>query len=124
MDKIGPALGNVLLGEAAQCNPAWVAEQMDQLWDANSKVAHDNDTPGLTYYLAHTNLTVGDIQWDMHLDQPLSRVYLDPKTKVYTYIAFNPVDKPVKAAVYKGDKIIGHLSLPAHNWVTAQKLEP
>ena len=45
ISSMGPALGNVVLGEAGQVNPDWAAEQMDALWDSNDPIAHDNDTP-------------------------------------------------------------------------------
>lgn len=107
LNKIGAGLGNVLLAQAAQVNPDWVAQQMDELWAANSAVAHDNDTPGVTYYLAQTNRTLGAIQWDTTLSLPLSRAYLNPRTKVATYMAFNPTDAPAVVQVFQKGKLIG-----------------
>jgi endoglucanase Acf2 len=123
LNKIGPALGNVLLGQAAQVNPDWTAQQMDELWAANSAVAHDNDTPGLTYYLAHTNRTLGAIAWDYHLSLPLSRVYFNPSTKVTTYIAFNPTDTMQTAQVFQSGRPIGTLRVPPRTLVSSNKLE-
>lgn len=112
VNKLGAALGNVILGQAAQVNPDWVAAQMDELWAANSPVAKDNDTPGLTYYFAHTNRTLGKIVLNRHLDWPLSRVYFNSRTKEYTIVAFNPATTPRPTKVYEDDKVIGQVMLP------------
>jgi endoglucanase Acf2 len=105
-DKIGPALGNVILGHAAQVNPDWTAQQLDELWDKGSKTAHENDTPGLTYYFAHANRTLGDIQTNYSIGLPLSRVYFNAKTKTTTFIVFNPMDTPQTAPISKDGKPI------------------
>ena len=123
-DKIGPALSNVLLAQAAQVNPDWAAQQMDELWDKKSKVATDNDTPGLTYYFAHANRTLGAIQWDTWMSLPLSRVYFNPQTQTTTYTVFNPTDTAQTAQVFKGGKPIGTIEVPAREMVTTQKLMP
>jgi endoglucanase Acf2 len=123
-DKIGPALSNVLLSQAAQVNPDWTAQQMDELWDKNSKVAKDNDTPGLTYYFAHSNRTLGAIQWDTWMSLPLSRVYSNPQTKTTTYIAYNPTNMPQIAQVFKAGQKIGAIKVPARAMIKTQKLIP
>lgn len=107
LNKLGAGLGNVILAQAAQVNPDWAAQQMDELWASNSSVAHDNDTPGVTYYFAQANRTLGAIQWDYNISLPLSRVYLNPKTKVLTYMAFNPTDAPQTAKVFLKGKLVG-----------------
>lgn len=121
--KLGTALGNVILGQASQANPDWTAQQLDELWAANSPVAHDNDTPGLTYYFTHANRTWGAIEWDRHLSLPLSRVYFNARTKTRTYVAFNPSAQPQTAQVYKGAKLVGTLRVPPHQMISATRLE-
>ncbi len=123
-DKIGPALSNVILAQAAQVNPDFAAQQMDELWAKNSKVAHDNDTPGLTYYFAHANRTLGAIQWNYSMSLPLSRVYFNAKTGVTTYTAFNPTDAPQIAQVFKDGKKVGSLRVGARQMVSSEKLTP
>ncbi len=123
-DKVGPALGNVLLGQAAQVNPAFAAQQMDELWAKNSATAHDNDTPGLTYYFAHANLSLGAIAWDYSFSLPLSRAYVNAATGQKTFIAFNPTDAPVRAGVFQGGKRVGTLLVPSHELVSAHALAP
>ena len=123
-DKIGPALSNVILAQAAQVNPDWAVQQMDDLWNKKSKVATDNDTPGLTYYFAHANQSLGAIQWNYSINLPLSRVYYEPKTKITTYIVFNPTDTSQTAIVSKDGKKIGTLQVPPRQMVSATELMP
>ena len=123
-DKIGPALSNVLLAQAAQVNPDFAAAQMDELWDKGSKVAHDNDTPGLTYYFAHANRTLGAIQWNYSMSLPLSRVYFNPTSKATTFMAFNPTDAPQTVSVLKDGRKIGTFSVEPRTLGVVTKLKP
>jgi endoglucanase Acf2 len=123
-DKVGVGLGNLILAQASQINPDWAAQQMDELWEKNSKTAHDNDVPGLVYYLAHTNRTLGNIQWDTTMSLPISRTYFNPKTQTTTYIAFNPTDSAQIAQVFKDGKKIGTLKVPPHEMIVQTKLAP
>ena len=112
ISSMGPALGNVILGEAGQVNPDWAAEQMDALWTANDPVAHDNDTPGLMYYFAHANRHLGLRQWDWHLSLGTGGVFYDAATKVYRAVAYNPLAAPQRVLVYHGDKQIDSVTVP------------
>jgi endoglucanase Acf2 len=123
ISKMGPALGNVILGHVAQLNPDWVAQQEDELWAKNDPVAHDNDTPGMVYYAAHSNRVLGQIAWEYSMSLPLSRVYYNPRTKVTTYTVFNPTDKAQTATVYKSGKKVGVLSVPPRELKTANQLD-
>ena len=124
ISRMGSALGNVVLGEAAQINPDWAVAQMDALWDANDPAAHDNDTPGLTYYEAHALRSLGSIQWEYHMDVPTSCVYYNAGTKTYHYIVYNPDSAPCRVAVYRSGKRIGALEAPAQTLVSKTQLLP
>ena len=117
ISSMGTGLGNVMLSHAAQFDPDWAAAQIDDLWAKNDPVAHDNDTPGLTYYETHSLRAAGQIQWDTWMSLPLSRVWYNPRTKAYRYVAFNPGGAAVKAVVYKAGKAIGELLVPAGGMV-------
>jgi len=119
---MGTGLGNVVLSEAQQIDPDWAAEQMDDLWDANSPVAHDNDTPGLTYFMTHANRMLGQVQWNYHTSVPTSTVYFDPRTQTYHYVVYNPNDETVDVTVYKGDAKIGTFQAPPHEVTVADHL--
>lgn len=119
---LGPALGNVVLGYQQLFDPDSVAAMMDELWDKNDPIAHDNDTPGLTYFHTHAGRSVGQIQWNYHLSLPLSRVYFNPRTKVWSYMVFNPTAQPQNATVYKDGAPIGTIAAASRVLTVAAKL--
>lgn len=120
---MGTALGDVILGETAQLNPEWTVQEMDDLWDGNSPVAHDNDTPGINYYMAHSYRSLGDIEWDYHMSLPTSCVYKNSKTGAISYVVFNPGES-TEVAVYRDGKRIGHIHAAGHELTKATGLLP
>lgn len=122
ISSMGPALGNVILGHAAQVNPDWVAEQEDELWLNNDKVAHDNDMPGIVYYTAHANRMLGAIQWNYHLSLPVSCVYYNARTQKLTCVAYNPNAMAQVATVYKDGKPIGTLPVPGNSFLCTNEI--
>lgn len=122
ISKMGPALGSVILGYALQFDPDYVCTEMDTLYRSGDPVARDNDTPGLTYYIAHANRDLGAIQWDYHTSLPTSTVYYNKQTKTWSYVVYNPQSTPQTVTVYKLDKKIGTLRVPAHSMVVKNAL--
>lgn len=100
------ALGYLLWGEAAQaCNV------LDEEYAAKREIG-DWRNAGITYYLAHTYLDLGQVAWDCHTSLPTSLVFKDPKDK-YTVVAWNPQDKEVAVDVYQKNKKIKTIKVPA-----------
>lgn len=124
LNKLGTGLGNVVLSQAAQVNPDWTAEQLDALWESDSPVAHDNDTPGLSYFFAHSNRYLGKIATDYRLSSGLGRVYTNERTKTTTYCAFNPTSTAQKVRVWKGDKNLGTFVAAPRSLTAVTKLGP
>ncbi|MGO8670716.1 MAG: glycosyl hydrolase [Capsulimonadaceae bacterium] len=122
LSDMGTGLGNVVLSLVQLVNPDWVSEQLDDLWDAGSPIAHDVDTPGITYYLTHSDRMLGDIRWDYHMSLPMSRVYLNKRTGVTSYVVFNPGSAKQAVNVYQGDTKVGTLTAPP-GLTLATKLE-
>jgi endoglucanase Acf2 len=114
IDKMGTGLGNVMLGHACYFDADWDAQTMDELIASGSQVmgptAADNGTHGsgiFNYYNCHSLRNVGHVQFDMHIDVPMSTVFLNETTKVYSYCAWNATDKAVTATVYSAGKKLG-----------------
>lgn len=122
--SLGSGLGNVVLSYAAQFDPDWTAQKMDELWDANQAIAHENDTAGITYYLTHANRMLGLRRWDMHMDCPTSVVYSNAATHIVTYCVFNPDGKPRKITVYEGNRRLGSLMAPGGKLSRVTALSP
>jgi endoglucanase Acf2 len=124
IEDLGPALGNVVLAYQGQFDSDNVAAKLDELWEKNSPIARDNDTPGLTYYGTHSRRNLGEIQWNYHLDLPLSRVYFNPRRKIWSYVVYNPADKVQKVTVYKDSTPIGFVDAAPHKLTMAHQLKP
>jgi hypothetical protein len=114
IDKMGPGLGNVMLGHAVYFDPDWCAKTLDELIKQGSKVtdpmAEDNKCPspgGLSYFNAHAFRTLGRVLFDYHTSLPMSAVYYNERTKVYTYAAQNTAETPVEVTVYNKGNPIG-----------------
>ncbi|HRX87630.1 MAG TPA: glycosyl hydrolase, partial [Phycisphaerae bacterium] len=109
---MGTSLGNVVLGYVQLFDPDWVAEQLDALWTAEDPIARDNYTGGITYYFAHANRLLGDIQWDERLDVPTSQVYYNRTRDEHSYVAYNPSDAHRLATVTSNGVVLGKVHLP------------
>ena len=124
IQPMGPALGNVVLGYQQQCDPDGAAKLMDELWDKKDPIAHDNDTPGLTYFQTHANRTLGAIQWNCRMNLPLSRVYFNASNKTWTVLVFNPTSQAQTATVFKDGVPLGALAAAPGVLTVAHQLTP
>ena len=114
IDKMGPGLGNVMLSHSVYFDPEWTVKTIDELIASKSKVvgplAEDGGVPaptGLSYFNAHAMRSLGKVQFNYHTNLPMSAVYFNAATSVYTYAAQNPTDKPVTVTVYADNKTVG-----------------
>lgn len=92
--------GNVALSYLQRSNPDGAAEIFDLCWEAGEPEIKSYDTNGITYFVTHSHLSYGDIDWSIHADMPTARVYV--KDGVKTYMAFNPTDSPVSVRFSDG----------------------
>ena len=102
---------------------------MDELIAENSPVmsptAVDNSTHGsgiFNYYNCHSLRKLGHVQFNMHTSLPMSTVYLNGATKVYSYCAWNPTDAPVKVTVYGDGKVLGTFMAAANTMTVVHEL--
>lgn len=122
--SMGTSLGNVVLGYVLQFDPAWVAAQMGQLWAKGDPIARDTYTGGLTYDFAHARRMLGARAWDWHVALPTGAVYYNARTKVRPYCAWNARPYPRLVDVYRPEKPVGRLLVPARAMVRATRLRP
>jgi endoglucanase Acf2 len=129
LDKMGAGLGNVMLAHSGYFDPEWTVKTMADLIASKSALmdplAIDNEVPapgGLVYFNAHSLRSLGRPQFNYHTSLPMSAVYYNEKTKVYTYAACNPSDKPVEVTVYADGKTVGTFLAAPRTMTVAQKL--
>jgi len=100
-------LGNVLLAQASQADPAWACREFDHLWQAKNAIVRNNMEAGVTYYDAHAYNQLGPRQWNIHLTVPTSSVYHNGRTGVTTYAVYNPHHYPVLVRATEGMRVLG-----------------
>ena len=95
--------GNVALSYLQRSNPDEAAKIFDMCWDAGEPEFKTYDTNGISYFVTHSHLTYGDIDWTIHASIPTARVYIKGGEK--TYMAFNPTDKPITVTFSDGGRL-------------------
>jgi len=101
------------LGFVQFFDPEAVVTQMDAMWDANDPIAKSMNTAGLTYYFSHANRQLGPVAWAYHADLPASLVYQKSGEKNLTVVAWNETEAPVVCHIYRGDQVIGQVTVPS-----------
>jgi hypothetical protein len=117
-------LATVALGYQLQFDPDGAAKQMDDLWAAKNPAMTTDDMDGIVYYFAHSNRTLGTIQWQCHTSIPTSCVYYNAATKTIHCVIYNPSPADQTAIVYANGKAVGKVLAPAAKLIDAPKLLP
>ena len=99
--------GNVALSYYQRSNPQEVARLFDEGWTAGYDTYKTSSTNGITYFVTHSHLTYGDLDWSITGSIPTARVY--NKNGAKTYTAYNPTDAPITVTFSDG----GSLNVPA-----------
>lgn len=108
--SFGPGLGSVMLGYVLMYDPDWAAEQLDVLWnEPGDKIAHDAGEMAIMYYQAHAMRSLGRVDWTCHTSSPTSMVYINDKTKVRSYIVWNPQLVFETVDLYEANQPIGKM---------------
>lgn len=124
----GSGLGNVVLSYLQRHDPQQAADIFDQLWARGLSTAKATDTGGITYFVTHSHLTYGDIDWSVSASIPTARAYVDAEGH-YTLMAYNPTETPQTVTFRKASSnpetpasVIGSLTaLPRQLTVSGQE---
>lgn len=95
--------GNVALSYLQRSDPAEAARIFDACWDAGEPEFRTFETNGITYFVTHSHLTYGDIDWSIFASIPTARVYV--KDGVKTYMAYNPGREPISVTFSDGGRL-------------------
>lgn len=95
--------GNVALSYMQRSDPEGAAAVFDQCWEAREPEFYTYDTNGISYFVTHSHLSYGDIDWSIHASIPTARVYV--RNGVKTYMAFNPGDNAVNVTFSDGFRL-------------------
>jgi endoglucanase Acf2 len=83
--------GNVALSYLQQSNPEEAAKIFDECWEQGDKEFTQFNTNGITYFITHSHLSHGDLDWTVTADYPTARAFNKNGTR--TYQIFNPEDR-------------------------------
>ena len=100
--------GNVALSYLQRSNPQEAARIFDDCWAKGEPEFTTFGTNGISYFVTHSHLTYGDIDWTTHASVPTARVYKKDNGEK-TYMAYNPTDQPLTVTFGDG----GSLMVPA-----------
>lgn len=97
--------GNVVLAYLQRSNPEEAAKIYDTLWDLEAPEARTINTAGISYFVTHSHLTYGDLDWTTTADQPTARCYKKADDS-YTYMAYNPTASEQTVNFYRNGSIV------------------
>jgi hypothetical protein len=115
--RMGDAVGNVVLGLTAQSDPDFYAAVNKVLWNAKDPVATASSMAGAVYYNAMSNRGLGTETLARHTSNPTSQVYFNEETDTYSYVLYNPTAAQQSYTVYDGTTPIGSIAVPARTQV-------
>jgi hypothetical protein len=116
---MGDALGNVILGFAAQYDPEFYADVHAELARMGDPVATGISMAGINYNTAMSNRALGHVDTTRHTSNPTSQVFYNPSTGVHSYVLFNPSSEQQRYDVYDGEAVIGSIAVPAGKQITS-----
>lgn len=83
------SVGNVVLCYMERYDPEGAAAVFDQALEQNLGIARNIDTGHISYYVIHSHLTYGDIDFDVVADIPTANAYRRADGTM-TYMVYNP----------------------------------
>ncbi|MDE6282732.1 MAG: discoidin domain-containing protein [Muribaculaceae bacterium] len=83
------SVGNVVLCYMERYDPQGAAEVFDTAWDKGLGIAKGIDTGHISYYVIHSHLTYGDIDFEVTADCPTANAYRKAESSM-TYMVYNP----------------------------------
>lgn len=106
--------GNAALSYYAYGDAADAAKIFDTAYDKGAPEFTSYETNGITYFLTHSRLTHGDLDWKTTADIPTARAFTLPGGKK-TYQAYNPGDSEITVNFSDGFR----LKVPARQLATS-----
>ena len=117
ISSLGGQLGCAVMSVAAQANPDWSAEQMNDLITSNDPIIHD-DWAGITYNWIYANRMLGTVRTDYISTIPTSAAYYNATSKQITLVIYNPEASESTATVmHNGAKVLS-VTVPAHSLIS------
>ena len=96
------SVGNVVLCYMERYDPAGAAAVFDEALRRDMGIARGIDTGHISYYLIHSHLTHGDIDFSVTADCPTANAYRRPDGTV-SFMVYNPGDADREVTFFRGN---------------------
>lgn len=106
------SVGNVVLCYMERCDPQGAAEVFDTAWERGLGIAKGIDTGHISYYVIHSHLTYGDIDFEVTADCPTSNAYRR-EDGTMTYMVYNPDAQTRTVKFYRNESVERSVDAPA-----------
>ena len=107
LESFGKNPGGVMLGYILMYDPDTVVKYFDT---APANITGDAGEMTTMYYQAHSMETLGLVDWKCHGTSPTSMAFYNDKTKVHTYIAWNPLPQAEAVTFYEGTTPVAQMN--------------
>jgi endoglucanase Acf2 len=106
------SVGNVVLCYMERYAPQEAAQIFDEAWEKNMGIARGVDTGHISYFVIHSHLTYGDIDFDVTADCPTANAYRRSDGSM-SYMVYNPDNSTRKVNFYRNGVIERSVNAPA-----------
>lgn len=117
------SVGNVVLSYMERSYPEKAAEIFDLAYEGNFAIARSIDTGHISYFVIHSHLTHGDLDFEVWSDCPSSSAFRRPDGSM-TYMVYNTSEAERKVRFYRGSTLEKTVTAPAGLSVFADATTP
>lgn len=117
------SVGNVVLCYLERSNPTLAASIFDKAYDLNYGMARNIDTGHKSYFVIHSHLRWGDIDFSVCADIPTAQAYRKANGE-YTYMAYNPTGAERDVTFRHADGTVRKFRLPVSKRIVCFSSEP
>ena len=106
------SVGNVVLCYMERYDPAGAAGVFAEAWNRNLGIARGIDTGHISYFVIHSHLTYGDIDFEVSADCPTANAYRRADGSM-TYMVYNPDASDRTVNFYRSGAVERTVKAPA-----------
>jgi len=117
------SVGNVVLSYMERSYPEKAAEIFDRAYDGNFPMARSIDTGHISYYVIHSHLTHGDLDFGVWSDCPSANAFRRPDGTM-TYMVYNTSEGERKVRFYRDGTLEKTVTAPAGLTVFSDAARP
>jgi hypothetical protein len=107
---------SINLGILTYVDPQVVADMYEKMWTEKTGTGTSSET-AMYYWQTHAYRSNGLRDLTRRLSTPIGAAYFEPKSKRYTYVAYNPATTPVTVKVFDAaGKVVDEFSAKSRDF--------